>query len=226
MSTQIHAATRLKASTWWDSLTDEQKEGYIEEHPTSKYAKEAKKAKKALEQPKPKMKTISEALKKAFSRAPEADREFYEKGGHVAKSAARRSASKVIKDKSVGILDHLKMQKDEWKAGINAVRKLSKKQELSHHDKEALKACAKDLVYTVAATALTGGLTHGVVTALSHMGMHMFTDMSLKAFSSSMVTAAEDTEPTDKLMSSLVTQMADMFENADIPEDLLARSIK
>ena len=36
---KIYSRLRLTAESWFDTLTEEQKKAYLEEHPDSKYAK-------------------------------------------------------------------------------------------------------------------------------------------------------------------------------------------
>lgn len=233
MTIRLHAATRLHSSTWWDSLSPEQKKGYIEEHPESKYAKDAKaqgEPNNTSHNTSPKtgifkMKPLSEALKKAFSKAPKADVKFYEEGGAQPSSPQRKKAATLVKNKTLGILDHLKNQGTTWKSGFNAVRKLTSKQPLTDKDKHALQECAKDVVYAVTATALTGGLAGGLAAALSTLGIAMFEDIAIKAWSHSVVTAS-DVSTEDKFYASIITQLADIMESKDIPDEDLASSIE
>ncbi len=236
----VAAQHRIMAS-WWDELSPESRKEYIEEHPDSKYAKEALGESKTPEakpghttppkaNPKPghPAKTkMSEGVSHAVAALPEHEQHFYAEGGHHADSPQRRKAAQAIKDKSKGILHHLKQQKEEWKAGFSAIKKLKNKQPLNDHDKDALKACAQDIIITVAGVAITGGLAHGVAAAIAHLGQHFFTDMALKAAGHAIIRASaeEEASPGDKIALSLIDQLADMFQNTEIPDDVLAQAI-
>lgn len=249
MDTIIVAAQKRIMASWWDELSPESKKEYIEEHPESKYAKEALGESKPAAKPNPKPNPaakpghttpppaghghpkakMSEGVQHAVAALPEHDQHFYAEGGQHADSHQRRKAAQAIKDKSKGILAHLKGQKEEWKAGFGAIKKLKNRQPLSDHDKDALKACAQDIVITLAGVAITGGLAHGVAAAVAHLGQHFFTDVVLKAAGHALVRAsvvtADDEDGDDKLALSIINQLADMFQNQEIPDDVLAKYI-
>lgn len=236
------AMKRLVEAHWWDDMSDEHKKEYVEEHPHSKYADQYKKEKEPKAEDKhddspehkpskheDKKHGLLKSLKGSFKMLPQADQEAYAAGEHKPGSKMRKAAGTLVKSKTKGILNHLKGQAHEWKAGVGALRKLAKGEDMSHHDKEALRACAQDLVITVVGVALTGGLIHGIASALAHLGQHFVTDAALKALghaaTHAKVMAAGKEVSDDELMTAIINQLADDLENADIPNDVMAKAI-
>lgn len=282
-------STKESASGWWDTLTKEQKEGYIEEHPDSKYArqargeeetpaadkpakaedaegkgwvkkdekpdakkeepkdernldKEGRQIPKEVEPPKgnePEEKRVktkeaedkkaeapkdeeakpegkgwvqkTEAPKDAVdpvegdpdaeagqpkdgSKLPKShmshdEKKFFESGEHLPGSEARKGLTSFLKRKVKGTVHHVVETAKEWKTASNALVKIAKKQELDHHDREAIKAVAQELVYTTIALAVSGGMAAGAIAILHHAGSHILSNTLMSAAAKAIVHA-------------------------------------
>lgn len=234
---KLQAATRLEAdahSAWFDSLSPEQQKQYIELHPHSKFAKDAQShddpKKEEHKDSKPAAKgghAIHETHKDLIKQLPQGDREFFENGGAKPGSAPRRKAAHAVKSKTGAILQALKHNAKEMKGGLLALGKIAARKPLTEHDKAALKATVKDAIIITSTVALGGGLAHGIVGALAHLGNHYLTDIALKSAAhgvveGSVLANAKD----DKLLKALIDQIAELIENGDIPDSAWEQAIK
>lgn len=191
-----------------------------------KAADKAEQDRKAEEERKanaPKPKTFKEMIMKALPKLHPKEQEFWKDGGYKAGSEHRRKMGQLVKDKSKGVVSHLKHQAEEWKDGCKAIRKFAQRQELSEHDKKAMKALALDIVVTTASVAVSGGFGHGLVGLLQHYALDIVRDCSAKALFHGVVlsgTAIAAAKVDDEQMIKLVIdKLADYIENGDISEE-------
>ena len=244
-------------------MDPDQKRAYIQKYPGSRYANkpigksDKEKPKKApskpddahkapppkpepsshekAEEPPQAKKPLAHRLKNLFTKhpIPAEDKKFFDEGGAEPGSEQRRAAGKLIKDKSVAIIDHLKGQHKEWKHAMKAVHKLAsgKHAEMEHHEKKALKSVSRDLLISVASVAITGGLAHGVGMVIMHLGTDVVRDAILKAgfhgavhgnVFDMMVASNKDEEFLKKVIAELVK----MIESGEIPDAAWEAAIK
>jgi len=114
MSTQINAAQRLLVvaeGEWWDSLTDDMRKQYIDEHPDSKYAKGYQMHKQGQGQAPSPSGQAPKAQKPAFGpqdtetqerlrRLPKPVQKFVQSGGTAKGSEARKETATGLKAQS------------------------------------------------------------------------------------------------------------------------------
>ena len=175
--------------------------------------------------------------KKALDKA---DEEFFASGGHKPGSEARKNIAGLVKQKSKGIVAHLKSQKDEWHHGIKAIKKMAKGESLSSHDKEALQNITKDILITVGSVTVTGGLGHGLALALGHFGVDLVKDIVLKSAAHGLVHASilpskpsfnafdrlrEISGADDRLMEQILEKLSDFIANGEIPDDIWEKTV-
>lgn len=245
----------LVTADWWAELSPEGKSEYIAEHPNSKFArnksnehtekhertkaqqelqekqKQAKKESKPAPAPEAKKpSSFKDMLMKALPRMKPKEQEFWKNDGQKAGSEYRRSMGQLVKDKSKGVVTHLKGQATEWKDGCKAIHKFAKKQPLTDHDKKAMRALALDIVVTTASVAVGGGFGHGLVGLMQHYALDIVRDCTAKAVfhgvtRANLITAAESMTD-EQMMRKIVDAIGDYIENADISEEQWARGLE
>ena len=134
---------KADASQWWSSLSKEEQEHYIEQHPKSKYAVDAKKEKEQLpvtdqktDKPIPKHhihKHAHRIVKKHLKEFHNDQKEFFGRKMDEAGSPERRSIGQSIKAKAKGILHAMKHEAKEYHLASGALVKLGKREKLDHH---------------------------------------------------------------------------------------------
>lgn len=177
----------LRSSAWWDSLSAEQQQGYIEEHPNSSYAQDAKKAKESKEGHKdtPASKPKDDKTKAPTKDdKPAADAPKHAKIKHAVKqfvktveanpgSETRRTFGQMILGKAKGVVKGLMHEGAHIVAAGTSVMKLARGQALSHKEKHHMKEVATRLIVILGAAAVTGGVgaifAHGIAGAASHL---------------------------------------------------------
>jgi hypothetical protein len=180
-------------------------------------------------------------LKAKIKRLHGRDKEFFEQGGDVPNSPQRKSIAQHVRGKHGLIISHLKQQAHEWKSGVNALHKLGRGKPLDDHDKHALKSLTKDLIVTTGMVAFGGGLSHGVILAVKHMGLDMIRDSVLKAAAHAVVTKAalmhhvlatggdpdkgDADSIDDRLMEALLEEVTKFIESGDIPEEAWSKAM-
>lgn len=164
---KIQAAVRLEADaySWFNSLSKEQQQEYIELHPASKYAdnvksKDEEKPEEHQQKKKPYVPHNSKNHPKPKPKpaAQEDHHDMHEENHHAAGSQARRSIGQMIKAKAKGIVKHLKDEVKEAGTAGHAVTKLLRRKPLSDVEKHALKATAVRLAIVSISLAAGGGL--------------------------------------------------------------------
>lgn len=229
---------------WFHSMSKEQQEGYLEDHPDSQYAKEAKKSDehdgattnskdKTTESKEAPKSSTEHLVKDAKNLSPE-DKKFFTDGSTEPGSPSRKSVARHVKAKSKGIVAHLKATSKEWHTGCKAIHKLIKKTPLTEHDKTALKNVSKDLLAAVGSVVVTGGLASGLVLAMSHMSLDIVKDAVLKSFATGLVESkllllsANDKQEAayEKMMIKLVEQLAKFIEEGDIPQPVWKKAVE
>lgn len=164
------------------------------------------------------------------------DRKFFESDGPEEGSAQRRKMNKAVKDKSFDIVATMKNQVHEWKTGVKALHKIASKQPLNDHDKEALKVIAKDTIIIIGTVALGGGLAHGLVAALHHIGTDFLKDAVLKSVAHALVegyvipdasrSMALAADADEKFMQKIIEEVGDFIGNGHIPDEAWEKAIK
>ena len=238
---------------WWAELSPDGQAEYIAEHPQSKKAQDHKekqvkehqdrKAKHGKEGIKPKTdgtEKKAEPSKDAGGKSKSAlthdlsgldakDKEFFEKGEDKPGSVERKNLAHHMKAKSSTFVEHLKSQGKEWKHGLVAIKKLAKKEPLTHHEQEAVKALAKDMIVICTTVAVGGGIAHGAIAALRHVGVHTIQDVILKSFAHSIVEKSSyqiAMTKDDKMLKDMFDSIADFMESGDISPDVWSTAVK
>lgn len=152
------------------------------------------------------------------------DKEFFEKEEYKPRSKSRRTFAKFFKDKTKGILKHLHHQSKEWHTALKAVKKMVHGTNLNEHDKEALHTVAKDIVYTLISVSIAGGLGHGIIGLLHHVGIDIVRDSLIKAAAhsaihASMIRGAKE-QDDDAFLEEVMKHVSDAIENQDIPDEV------
>lgn len=197
------AGTFVKTAKGWIRKAAEK----AKEAATKEKASEV--AKKAAEKGKTAAKGISGAARKLVS-----DADYRAQVGKQAGEAIRRKSKKTAEH----IVDELKELKD---AGA-ALKKVGLRQELTGHDKKALKAAAKVIGTTVAGTVVMGGIGHLTVAALAE---HFVAETLLKSAGRAALFASfmprggwlfleqSEEEQVQGLVDQILKHVAQEFEN-------------
>ena len=222
---------KADASQWWSSLSKEEQEHYIEQHPKSKYAVDAKKEKEQLpvtdqktDKPIPKHhihKHAHRIVKKHLKEFHNDQKEFFGRKMDEAGSPERRSIGQSIKAKAKGILHAMKHEAKEYHLASGALVKLGKREKLDHHDIKALKSVAFSLSTVIVPTALTGGLAGGLAHVVPHLISHFLVDFAAQNGAKAVAFASVETsgKAEDKAMQKFIEAFADYVEKADISKE-------
>lgn len=187
------------ADSWFDNLTAKQQKEYIELHPNSKYARNAKS--KIVQTPsgpsrgikqdkdavpnkkvkKPVAPPVHKKFHKEIATLDREDRDFFKTEQDRPKSKVRTALAKHIRTSHREIAHQVKNQVAEWKDGCKAIGKLAQGKEISNHEKKALKALVIDAAVTAASVAVTGGFAHGAALAIKHTAFDVLKDVVLKS---------------------------------------------
>jgi hypothetical protein len=196
MSITVHIIKRpvvtaaINSDKWWKSLTKEQQKEYIEQHPNSKFARNAKKPeppphhkiRKGGKKDLPKnLHSVKEIFMEKLEEIHEEDKAFFEHGGDAPNSEERRGVAKHIRTNRHEIIHNIKGQFKEWKDGCGAITKLATGKKISTHEKKALKGLLIDAAVIAGAITVTGGFAHGAALAMKHVGFDVLKDVVLKA---------------------------------------------
>lgn len=175
--------------------------------------------------------TKSKKAAAAFKNLPKASKRFFSDPAYR-KKAAKDIASKMRKT-AASAVDHVKEEIHEFKDAGKAVRKLTKGEKISGHEKEAMKKAAKAIAMTVVGTAAFGGLGH---LTLGAMAKHFAAETAVKAVAKAAVMShlmyngipfLTEEEVDEKVLEvwvkSLVNHMADEIEKiASMDEEEIA----
>lgn len=218
---------------WFEGLTKEQQEKYIEEHPNSKYAKRhGFKSKESGIRPKledrisqmpPEKKEKFNKIKDKLKKLSEEERKFFAEEQHKPGSEQRRKFAEAIKSKTKGFAKAMKEEVKEWKTAVSAVKKIAKREELDHHDKKALKVVATHMAINAGLLAATGGLSASL-SAIPAFATHALEHSLVvnlgraAAFASVSKDVADMTD--DEILEYLVEMFAEGVEKADIDSNL------
>ncbi len=190
------------------------------------------------EQPNEKPKKVSsftkmtDKIKEKISKWQKDEKEYFENGYYKAGSEARRTLGQAIKDKAAGawkaVKDGFKHEVKEFKTAGVAVGKLFSEaggwNDLSHHEKDALKAVGVKIVTTALFGAALGGLSYGAVGFAKHVAIefvpHVVAETFLKgAGRAALFADAEGEAEMDAKFVKFAEMIADGLENMDISEE-------
>lgn len=149
------------------------------------------------------------------------DKEFFEKEEYKPRSKTRRTMGKFFKDKTAGIIKHLHHQGKEWHTAMKAVQKIAGKKDLTTHDKDALMSVAKDMVYTLISVSIAGGLGHGVVGLLHHIGADIVRDSMIKAAAHAALHAhlLQASGKEDEFLTKVIENISNYIETGEITDE-------
>lgn len=246
----IHIRSKAVAAddSWFYDMPKEKQKEYIEQHPNSKFAKQALKEKE--KSPKAK-KSGGISIKSIFGdkvkALPEEHREFFEKEQDKPGSGERKGIAKHVRTNKGEIVKHIKGQFKEWGDGCGAIAKLASGKKISDHEKKALKALVIDAAVIAGAITVTGGFAHGAALAMKHVGFDVLKDVVLKsvirgtakAMGASMghtgalvaletvasSNASKAEQQNEKILGMLVDKLADFIENGEIPQDVWEKAL-
>ena len=233
---------------WFYNKSEEEQKIYIEKHPNSKFAKNAKKNKPEEKTPATKTtekkdlkhhikkhaKSLSESIK-TFNQEQKA---FFRDGQYKPDSEARRSLSKLAIDKTKGIAKLIKHQGHEWKTAVNVLRKLHNNEKIDKHDKKALTAVAIQAGVVIGDMALTAGLGHAIVIGVGEI-IHAFLHHSILEHTAkssiwastitgtkNLTIAKKEEKSDDELLEELIRYMAKGIRYEKIKQGTWVKAIE
>lgn len=184
VSTASIVGIAVRSSAWWDSLSPEQKRGYIEEHPESKYAKEGGGGDDGHKDTKPEPKQEHRDSKPAkddatddsqskMAKAKQAIKKFLGSGEAKPGSEARKGFGSMLVSKAKGLLRHLAEEGHQLAAVGTSIHKLANGGTISEHEKHRVKEVVARLVVLTGATIVGGGMgalfAHGATAVAEHL---------------------------------------------------------
>ena len=168
---------------------------------------------------------ISRALGKVWPRLSKPDRAFFTSGTE-ANSKPRSKAAHLVKKKSCGIIAHMKNQAKEWGHATKAIHKIATRTPLTEHDKVAMKKVTKDIVVATTSICLGGGLAHGLVALIPHVGHYLIEEFFVTALAHGVIEAKtlkpDDKGYTEAVMKEVIEQFADYIKSHDIDDTIWA----
>lgn len=249
-STQERITAYKEVAGWWEELSPEGQAEYLKEHPDSKKAMEVRDQQKKNREERPSHKALidHEEKQKHPNMVKHQDdhpknvdhlhddaKKFFKNGGDKPGSKDRKEAAGFVKKHSKKIvknfMGHMKHQVKEWKNGFVGIGKImsGKHKKLTDKEKEDVKALIKDVVITAGVVAVSGGIAHGVIAAMHHVGRDFLAEAFFKTVVNSLKaaehaglfkeTAAPSPEDMEKMVQAIVDFIADFAENGDIPKD-------
>jgi hypothetical protein len=204
MSTQIRAAQRLLVTAegeWWDSLTDDMRKMYIDEHPDSKYAKgyqmhkhpgtEGQKPAQP-EQPKGPAGPKDPETQERLRRLPKPVQKFVQSGGTAKGSKARKETGSKIKAQNHTLARGVLKDVAGAASGIRSTYNLLNGKPKEGDAKKIASFMANVLGATVVTAAIGATGPVGILTflAIKHIGAPILADIAKDAWK-------DLTEPTD-----------------------------
>jgi len=180
------------------------------------------------------IKNFSEKIKQKISKWKEDEKEYFKKGYYKAGSEPRRTIAQTVKDKARGawkaVKDGFKHEVEEFKTAGKAIGNLFSKpggwNDLSHHEKDALKSVGVKIVTTALFGAALGGLSYGAVGFAKHVAIefvpHVVAETFLKgAGRAALFADAEGESEMDAQFVKFAEIIADGLENMKIsPEQM------
>lgn len=203
---RVTAFRTMQLADWWAELSPEGQSEYLKEHPDSKKAKEVHEQRKNAQLKRPSIQTHEHHLEKQEHPDmirhqddhpkniehlhPDAQK-FFKDGHDKPGSPERKAAGKMIKSmsKQIGksLVHAAKQNAKEWKHGVKGIGKLFAGKKLSEHEKEGVKAVVKDVLITAGIIAVGGGLAHGVLAAMGHMGRDLLAETFFKTVAHALI---------------------------------------
>ena len=181
---------------------------------------------------------ITNKIKKKIENWSESEKDYFKKGHHKAGSEARRTIAETLKDKAKGtwqaVKDGLKHEVHEFKTAGTAVGKLFSSaggwNDLSHHEKDALKAVGTKIVTTALFGAAMGGLSYGTAGFAKHVAVefvpHIIAETFLKgAGRAALFADTEGEAEMDAQFIKFTELMADGLENMKISTEIMEQMI-
>ena len=250
---KIHAAHRLLATvitastedtSWFDSLSKDQQDKYIEMHPDSKYAQAKRKHEDGGTDYSHEDTSTSTSTKDNFkaepaknpdrkAKAKEAITKFLTTPAVKPHSEERRSFGKMLKAKAHTAVMSLRDEVKDVGVAAYSVKKLMHGKKLSHTEKHALRATCTRLAIIVGGMALGGGLAHGLAAGGLELAKHIATDFMEHGLvgtaektlmhGSSRVSAADDSD--DAMLKALVGKFADYMASSPNLGDIMQKSL-
>ena len=158
--------TKKKNKDFWDSLSRNEQEEYLKEHPNSKYKQMPKKPRAGAKDSGAKDSTSLAPAKRAVTKLTDLikgmhkdQQKFFQDGQHKADSEERTKLSDLMKRKKNGFKKSIKSEVKEWHHAMDGIRKLAKGEKLDEHHKGALKAVSIHSGIVIGDMALAGGMT-------------------------------------------------------------------
>jgi hypothetical protein len=181
---------------------------------------------------------ITNKIKKKIENWSESEKDYFKKGHHKAGSDARRTIAETLKDKAKGtwqaVKDGLKHEVHEFKTAGTAVGKLFSSaggwNDLSHHEKDALKAVGTKIVTTALFGAAMGGLSYGTAGFAKHVAVefvpHIIAETFLKgAGRAALFADTEGEAEMDAQFIKFTEVLADGLENMKINTEIMEQMI-
>ena len=189
---------------WFFKLPKEKQKEYIKEHPKSKFAH---KVGKHVEKHREKVKDWHKDQKEFFA------------GPGAAKSKERRSVSDFMKDKAAGVVKSIKHELKEYKTAGKALHKMASKQEISDHEKKAVRTVLVHSALVLGPMAVTGGLSGSIGHVLPAIATHFMQHSAALTALKVAAYATTNESKTDKMMEDLIHKFADYVAEQDFTNE-------
>lgn len=242
----------IRASSWWDSLSPEQQEGYIEEHPTSKYAEERRKSKDSggdkapaehkPEHHKPEHKPADKKPEHHDDK-PAADAPKIAHVKHAVKkfvktveanpgSDVRRTFGQMMLGKAKGIVKGLVNEGHQVLSAGTSIWKLAHGLQISEKEKHHAKEVATRLVVIMGAAVVSGGagaiFAHGITAAAAHLAQSFVAHGLVGVSEQVIMHASADGKKDDpeEGLHKMAKLLADYLENSPEVKPILEKYAK
>jgi hypothetical protein len=237
---RVTAFRQLETADWWQELSPEGQAEYLKEHPDSKKAKEIHEQRKQAQLKRPSIKTHEDHLEKQEhpDMVKHADdhpkniehlhpdaQKFFKEGQDKPGSPERKAAGSAIKKMASKIMQATKKAAahnvKEWKHGVKGIAKAIHGKKLSDHEKEGVKAIIKDVLVTAGIVAVGGGLAHGVLAAMAHVGRDLLAETMFKTIAHGIIEHGTEVASTENVSAAAIAFTAlvhEVLADADLEE--------
>jgi len=177
---------------------------------------------------------LTDKVKQKIANWTKEEKAFFEKNEGAPGSETRRSLGQALKDKAAGawkaIKKGAKHEVEEFKAAGEGVGKFFKGEQLTGHEKKALKAVAIKVVTTAVFGAAFGGLSHGVAAFGKHVAMefipHVVGETILKgAGKAALFADMEGEAEMDANMEKFAEMIAKGIEEMEITPEMMEQMV-
>lgn len=174
---------------------------------------------------------IGQRIKESLGKFSKEQKAFFDTGQFLQGSDTRTKMADFVKAKSKGIVKALKHEVKEVKSAASGIKKAltpPPRPEITHHEKDAMKAVGKHLALTVGSMVATGGvgsLAHGVLETAGHIVVHFLEHVGIMSAAKALAFAKAENEDkelsdeeVDKILGQLVNSLAKHMKSGKIDD--------